>query len=124
MTSEVILYLMKNLHLHNVNNHRFFFYQNHFLNEYATKKKTKIPESCSFLVRYKRSYVLNKIGELRFAIFFLYKFIPFQYSFLYSYCRKGIDLNLFAYFFIYGFPTIALQHISSSSIKDAKTDKS
>ena len=41
MTSEVILYLMKNLRLCNVSNHRFLKNQNQFINQYATKKKGK-----------------------------------------------------------------------------------
>ena len=68
MTSEVILRFMKNLRLHNVSIHRNF-YQNRSINEFARKKKAKIPESRSpvipesrsFLVRYRRTYVLNKI---------------------------------------------------------------
>ena len=68
MTSEVILHFMKNLRLHNVSIHRNF-YQNRFINECARKKKAKIPESQSprvpesrsFLVRYRRTYVLNNI---------------------------------------------------------------
>ena len=67
MTVEVKLYFIKNLHLDNVSIHRDF-YQNQFLNEYARKKKAKISESRSpgitesrsFLVRYRRTYVLNK----------------------------------------------------------------
>ena len=43
----------------------FFFYQNHFIDECARKKKAKIPESQSFrdqsfFVRYRRICVLNK----------------------------------------------------------------
>ena len=41
-TSGIIIHLIKNLCLHNVGNHRIFFYQNQFINEYATKKKAKI----------------------------------------------------------------------------------
>ena len=48
---------MKNLPLHNVSNHRNF-YQNQFINEYAKKKKAKISESQSFLVRYRRTYLV------------------------------------------------------------------
>ena len=67
MTFEVIIYFMKNLRLYNVSIHRNF-YQNRFINEYARKKKAKISESWSFgvtesrsfLVRYRRTYVLNK----------------------------------------------------------------
>ena len=51
---------MKNLRLHNVSIHRNF-YQNRFINECARKKKAKIPESRSFLVRYRRTYVLKNI---------------------------------------------------------------
>ena len=39
-----------------------FFYQNRFINECARKKKAKIPESRSFLVGYRRTYVLNKLS--------------------------------------------------------------
>ena len=70
MTFEVILYFMKNLCLHNVSIHTNF-YQNRFINEYDRKKKAKISESRSlgvpesrshgsFLVRYRRTYVLKK----------------------------------------------------------------
>ena len=38
----------------------FIFYQNQFINKYARKKKAKISESRSFLVRYRRTYVLKK----------------------------------------------------------------
>ena len=41
MTSEVILYIMKNLRLHNVSNHRTF-YQDQLINERARKKINKI----------------------------------------------------------------------------------
>ena len=41
MTFDVILYFMKNLHLHNVSI-QGNFYQNQFINEYARKKKAKI----------------------------------------------------------------------------------
>ena len=71
MTFEVILYFMKILRLHNVSIHRNF-YQNRFINKYARKKKAKIsesrshgarnhgvPESRSFLVKYRRTYVLK-----------------------------------------------------------------
>ena len=43
MASEFLLYLMKNLPLDNVSNH-WNFYQNTFINEYATNIKAKIPE--------------------------------------------------------------------------------
>ena len=75
MTFEVILYFMNNFCLHNVSIHRNFD-QNQFINEYARKKKAKISESRShgmtesrsFLVRYRRTYVLknkqvNKLGR-------------------------------------------------------------
>ena len=66
MTFEVILYFMKNLCFYNVSIHRKFD-QNRFINEYAKKKKAKISESRnhgmtesrSFLVRYRRTYVLK-----------------------------------------------------------------
>ena len=35
---------MKNLHLHNVSIHRFFFYQNQFINEYPRKKKAGVTD--------------------------------------------------------------------------------
>ena len=35
------------------------FHQNQFINQYARKKKSNISESKSFLVRYRRTYVLN-----------------------------------------------------------------
>ena len=38
------------------------FYQNRFINECARKKKAKIPE---FLVKYRRTYVLNNKGQKR-----------------------------------------------------------
>ena len=44
MTFEVILDLMKKYHLLNVNIHRNL-YQNHFIDEYARKKKAKISVS-------------------------------------------------------------------------------
>jgi hypothetical protein len=47
MTSEVILYFLKNLHLHNVS------IQNQFINKYAREKKA--------LVKYRRTYVFKKI---------------------------------------------------------------
>ena len=43
MTSEVKLYLMKNLRLYNVSIYRNFF-QDRFINEYARKKKAKMSE--------------------------------------------------------------------------------
>ena len=56
------------MRLHNVSIHRNF-YQNQFINEYTKKIKAKIsesrshgvPESRSFRVRYRRTYVLNKL---------------------------------------------------------------
>ena len=50
--------LYKNLRLHNVSIHRNV-YQNRFINEYARKKRYKIPESQSFLVRYRRTCALK-----------------------------------------------------------------
>ena len=44
--NEVILYLRKYLRLYNVSIHKYLF-QNRFINEYARKKKAKIPESRS-----------------------------------------------------------------------------
>ena len=38
-----------------------FFNQNWFINEYARKEKAKMSKSRSFLVKYRRTYVLNKI---------------------------------------------------------------
>ena len=61
MTFEVILDFLNSLRLHNVSIHRDFE-QNQFINECARKKKAKIPESRSprsFLMRYRRTYVLN-----------------------------------------------------------------
>ena len=58
MTSEVILYSMKYLRRHNVNLHCKFD-QNRLMNEYSGKKKDKMPESQSFLVRYKRYCILK-----------------------------------------------------------------
>ena len=46
MTSEVKLYLEKDLRLYNVSIHRNL-YQNRSINEYARKKKAKIAESRS-----------------------------------------------------------------------------
>ena len=43
---EVILYFIKKLHVYNVSIHRNFD-QNWFMNEYARRKKAKIPESQS-----------------------------------------------------------------------------
>ena len=54
MTSMVIFLSIKKLSLHDVSNHRNF-YQNQFINEYATKKKLK--------VRYRKTYVHNKFGS-------------------------------------------------------------
>ena len=54
MTSEVILYLIKIRYI-NI----YIFYQNRLRNEYAKKKKAKISESRSFLVRYRRFYFLK-----------------------------------------------------------------
>ena len=55
----IILYFMENLHLYNfskVSN----FHQNRFINENTTKKKLESLSQYSFLVRYRRNYVLNK----------------------------------------------------------------
>ena len=54
MTSEV----MKNLHLNNVSIH-IKFQQNRFINNCVRKKKAKMPEFRSFLVRYRRNYVIK-----------------------------------------------------------------
>ena len=72
MTSEPILYFMKNLRLHNVSTHRIFFYQSRFIKEYVRKKKARISESRSFrvtesqsfLVRYRRTYVLKRYQNI------------------------------------------------------------
>ena len=60
MTFEIILDVLKKLCLHNVSIHRNFE-QNGFINECARKKKANpiIPESRSFLVIYRRTYVLK-----------------------------------------------------------------
>ena len=39
MTSEVILYLMKNICVHNISNHR----KNRLINECVTKERAKMP---------------------------------------------------------------------------------
>ena len=59
MPFEVILHLITNLSLYIVSIHRNFI---KVVNECAGKKKAKIPESRnqSFLVRYRRTYVLKK----------------------------------------------------------------
>ena len=67
---------MKNLRLHNVSIHRNF-YQNRFINKYAKKKKAKILESQShgvpeFLVRYRRTYILNKKLKCKVWCIFFY----------------------------------------------------
>ena len=62
MTFEVILYFMKDLCLYNVSIH-INFYQNQSINKYARKKKAKISESRSILVRYRRTYILNKLRK-------------------------------------------------------------
>ena len=62
MTSEVILYLVKNLRLYNVSIH-IYFYQNRFINECARKKNGKNPVVKgfrSFFVRHKSTYVFDK----------------------------------------------------------------
>jgi hypothetical protein len=48
---------LKHLCLNNIRNHRNF-YQNLFINEYATKKQIK-SSSPRVLVRFRRTYVLN-----------------------------------------------------------------
>ena len=53
------LFYKKKMHLYIVSNHRNF-YQNQFINDCARKKKAKILESQSFLVRYRRTCVLDK----------------------------------------------------------------
>ena len=61
MTFEVILHFMKKIRLNIVNILRIF-YQNRFIHECAKKKQANIPESRNpgvFLVRYRRTYVLN-----------------------------------------------------------------
>ena len=55
------LHFMKNLCLHNISNHRKF-YQNQLIYECAGKKKASSPGIPEFLVRYRRTYVLNKLG--------------------------------------------------------------
>ena len=50
---------MKYLRINNVSIH-INLYQNQLRNECARKKKAKTPESRSFLVRYRGTYVLNK----------------------------------------------------------------
>ena len=59
MTSEVILSLIKNLRLYYGSIHRNL-HQNLFIQKYARKKK-RVQKSRSFLVRYKRPYVLKTI---------------------------------------------------------------
>ena len=63
MTSEVILNFIKKMRLYNVSIHiKYKFDQNWFINKYARKKKAKshgVPEF--FLVRYRRTYILNKL---------------------------------------------------------------
>ena len=54
--------LIKTLRLCIVSIHRKF-YQNLFVNECARKKRAKIPESRSFLVRYRRAYILKNISK-------------------------------------------------------------
>ena len=68
MTSEVILYLIKNVRLYNVSI-QINLYKIRFINECARKIKAKIPESHifrvlqsqSFLVRCRRTYVIKKV---------------------------------------------------------------
>ena len=47
---------MKNLRLHNVSIHGFFFYQNRFINEYARKKKAKISSPGVFFCEIKKKF--------------------------------------------------------------------
>ena len=63
MTFEVILYFFLKMRLYIVSIQRNF-YQNQFINECARKKKAKIPESRRFLVRYRRTYVLNNYYKI------------------------------------------------------------
>ena len=74
MTFKVIVHFIKNMRLHIVSIHKFFYY-NRFINECVRKNKAKISEfrspgvtesrnhgftgSRSFLVRYRRTYVLK-----------------------------------------------------------------
>ena len=60
MTYEVILYFIKKLRLYIVSIQRNV-YQNRFINECANKKKAKIPDSRSFLARYRGTYILDKL---------------------------------------------------------------
>ena len=75
--NEVILHFMINLRLYSVSIH---FYQNRIMNECKMKKKAKIPE---FLVRYRRTYVLNNILfvlKIVIDIFSLKSFYTFKQS--------------------------------------------
>ena len=90
MTSEVILYLISGPH--NVSIHRNF-YQNRFINEYARKKKAKISESLShrfFLVRYRRTCVLNKTIKTQFSLSHKVKLV-YSMSILNRYWRRKAD---------------------------------
>ena len=51
-----------------------FFIQIWFINKYARKKKAKILESHSFLVRYRRTYVLNN-NQMKMSENFIFKFL-------------------------------------------------
>ena len=68
MTSEVIIYFMKNWRPHKVSYHRNF-YQNRFINEYATKKKILIQQSRSFLVRYRQNIPIKAFKKINTYIF-------------------------------------------------------
>ena len=68
MTFKAILHLIKNMSLYIDIIHRNF-YQNQFINEWASQKKAKISESQIFLVRYRRTYILNR--SMSSSIFYL-----------------------------------------------------
>ena len=60
MASEVMLYLMINLHLYYINI-QLNFYQNQVINECDRKNVAKIPVGCKeFFVTWRRTYVVNK----------------------------------------------------------------
>ena len=86
---------MKYLHLHNVKIHRNI-YQDWFINEYARKEKLKSqsPESRSFQVRHRRTYVLNKYFTLGFGL---------VNSSNTSFMLYGIPQNSKSYFFFSDF---------------------
>ena len=60
MLPLIIPYSIKKMGLHNVSIYRFFFYQNQLINKYARNEKAKIPESLSYIVRCRRTYILKK----------------------------------------------------------------